>query len=236
MQSPAAVRLTANLNSLLHRQQRVEQAERGIRGDDVAHHVVDPSGVLGLDPIAATPLDDALEALIRAESEGWFLALPVPGVLAPLSGPPALNSAALDSGEAVVASSGGIGLVPHTVGSAVQWEVFAARRPQPPATPYEAERMLSEAILTAASALTQLDVAAGPRPSGSVRATLAPGYSARRQAAALRALSLVAACDAALTSDGASLSVFESDRRTAELRRVRAAASDALVAAVSWFG
>ena len=40
-----------------------------------------------------------------------------PGALAPLRGPAALNRAALEHGEAVVASDGGLGLVPHRVGA-----------------------------------------------------------------------------------------------------------------------
>jgi hypothetical protein len=45
---------------------------------------------------------------------------------------------------------------------------------------------------------------------------------------------LLAACDAALLDDGASISSFEADRRARELRRVRAKAGEALGSAVSW--
>jgi hypothetical protein len=87
VESLPAVRMTANLNSMIRGQQSIEQAERAILGDDVAHHVLDPEGTLGLDPLQASTLDDALEALLAAERDGWFLALPVPGSLAPLRGP-----------------------------------------------------------------------------------------------------------------------------------------------------
>ena len=90
----ASVRLTANLNSFLQGQQSLEQAERAIVGPDVAHHVLDPDGVLGLDPLAASSLDDALVRLKQVEPDGWFLALPVPGSLGPLRGPAAFNRAA----------------------------------------------------------------------------------------------------------------------------------------------
>ena len=45
---------------------------------------------------------------------------------------------------------------------------------------------------------------------------------------------LLAACDAALLHDGASISSFEADRRAQALRRVRARAGEALGSAVSW--
>jgi hypothetical protein len=234
MESLASVRMTANLNSMIRGQQRLEQAERAIVGPDVAHHVVDPDGELGLDPLQASTLDDALERLQQVERDGWFLALPVPGSLAPLRGPAAFNAAALEHGEAVVASSAGVGLVPIRVGSAVQWRVFSAERPFAPASPYDAERALNEVIITAAAALSRLDVAGGPRPAESAGPLLAPGYSSRQQATAERAARLLAMCDAALDHDGASISAFAADRRAGELRRVRARAGEALGAAVSW--
>jgi hypothetical protein len=234
MDSLASVRMTANLNSLIRGQQGLEQAERAIIGADVAHHVLDPDGVLGLDPFQASSLDTALERLREVEPEGWFLCLPVPGSLAPLRGPAAFNSAALEHGEAVVASSAGVGLVPMRSGPAVQWRVFAAERPLAPTSPYDAERALNEVILTAAAVLSQLDVAAGRRPAPAVGPVLAPGYSNRQRATAERAARLLAICDAALDDDGASISAFEADRRAGELRQVRALAGEALGAAVSW--
>jgi hypothetical protein len=234
MDSLPSVRMTANLNSMIRGQQSIEQAERAILGRDVAHHVVDPDGALGLDPLQASTLDAALEALLTAESDGCFLALPVPGSLAPLRGPAAFNHAALEYGEAVVASAAGLGLVPMRVGQAVQWRIFAAERPLPPSTPYEAERALNEVVIDAAATLSRLDVAAGTRPAPPNGAMLAPGYSTRQYATVERASRLLAACDAALLDDGSSISSFEADRRARELRRVRAKAGEALGSAVSW--
>ena len=233
MESLASVRLTANLNSLISGQQTLEQAERAVLGPDVAHHVVDPDGVLGLDPLQASTLDAALERL-GGRTQAWFLSLPVPGSLAPLRGPAAFNAAALEHGEAVVASSAGLGLVPMRLGPAVQWRIFAAELPLAPASPYDAERALNEVILSAAAALSRLDVAAGRRPDAPAGPLLAPGYSSRQRATAERAARLLALCDAALGHDGASISAFEADRRAGELRRVRARAGEALGAAVSW--
>jgi len=196
--------------------------------------VLDPDGVLGLDPLAASSLDDALERLKWIEPEGWFLALPVPGSLGPLRGPAAFNRAALEHGEAVVASTAGLGLVPIRVGQAVQWRVYAAERPLAPTSPYDAERALNEMVLSAAATLSRLDVASGPRPRMVSVLRLAPGYSTRQQMTAERAAVLMAACDAALAHDGASISSFEADRRATELRRLRLCAGEALGAAVSW--
>jgi hypothetical protein len=234
MESLPSVRMTANLNSLIMGRQRIEQAERAIVGADVAHHVVDPDGVLGLDPLQAADLDEALELLRAAEGEGWFLALPVPGALAPLRGPAPFNHAALEQGEAVVASAAGLGLVPLRVGAAVQWRVYAAERPFAPTSPYDAERALNEVVIDAASLLSRLDVATGPRPRMDTAPLLAPGYTTRRHSTAERASRLLAACDAALSDDGASLSSYEAGRRADELRRVRARAGEALGSAVSW--
>jgi hypothetical protein len=234
MDSLPSVRMTANLNSMIRGQQSIEQAERAIVDGDVAHHVVDPDDVLGLDPLQASTLDAALEALLAAESDGWFLALPVPGSLAPLRGPAAFNLAAVEQGEAVVASAAGLGLVPMRVGQAVQWRIFVAERPLPPSSPHEAERALNEVVIDAAATLARLDVAAGTRPESSTAVGLAPGYSMRQRATVERAARLLVACDAALLDDGASISSFEADRRASELRRVRAKAGEALGSAVSW--
>src|SRR5215204_5031938 len=234
MDSLPSVRMTANLNSMIRVQQSIEQAERAIVGADVAHHVVDPDDVLRLDPLQASTLDAALEALLAAEFDGWFLALPVPGSLAPLRGPAAFNLAAVEQGEAVVASAAGLGLVPIRVGQAVQWRIFTAERPLAPSSPYEAEQALNEVVLDAAATLSRLEIAGGARPTPAAEVLLAPGYSKRQRVTAQRAARLLAACDAALLDDGASISSFEADRRARELRRVRAKAGDALGSAVSW--
>ncbi|MET1005292.1 MAG: hypothetical protein ABWX96_07070 [Propionibacteriaceae bacterium] len=234
MESLPSLRMTANLNALTHGLIDPDRAAEAIRAVDVAHHVLDPDAVLDLDPWSANPLDDALVALARVEREGWALGLPAPGALAPLRGPRALNEAALQAGEVVVAQTGGVALVPLRVGRAVQWRVYAAERPFAPASPYEAERALNEAVLGAAKALAQLDLAAGTRPPDTTAARLAPGYSPRQVATANRTLYLLAACDAALTDDGGSVSSYEADLRSRTLRAVRTAASQALCAACSW--
>jgi hypothetical protein len=225
--------MTANLNAVVRFQVSVAEAAVAVVGADVAHHVVDPEGLLDLDPLRATPLEGALAVIAARELEMWVLALPVPGSLGPLRGPAALNQSALEAGEAVLAGSGGLGLVPHVVGRGVQWRVHRAERPFAPPSSYDAERALSEAVLNAAETLARLDVAGGARPR-EVGAELAPGYSPRQRVAADRAARLLSACDHALGSDGAAITSYEAEVRARELRRLRTAAGDALCAAASW--
>ncbi len=233
MQSLPALRLTVHLNAVLRFQVGVTEAAAAVVADDVAHHVVDPDDLLGLDPLAATPLAAALAAITSREPEMWLLALPVPGALAPLRGPSPLNLAAVEVGEAVVAAGGGLALVPHAVGRGIQWRTHRAERPFAPPSSYEAERVLSESVLQAAETLARLEVAGGNRPRDG-GAVLAPGYSPRQRVAADRAARLLGACDAALLSDGGAISVHEAELRARELRRLRRAAADALCAAASW--
>lgn len=233
MQSLPSLRLTAQLNAVLRFQVGVAEAAAAVVAGDVAHHVVDPEDLLGLDPLAATPLAAALPRIAAHEPEMWLLALPVPGALAPLRGPAALNLAAVEVGEAVVAASGGLGLVPHAVGRGVQWRAHRAERPFAAPSSYDAERALAETVLKAAETLTRLGVAGGSRPAEG-GAVLAPGYSPRQRFAADRAARLLVACDAALADDGGAISVHEAEVRARELRRLRRAAADALCAAASW--
>ena len=234
MQSLPSLRMTANLNAVVRFQVSVTEAAAAVVGDDVAHHVVDPEGVLDLDPLRATPLDAVLGTIAARDPELWVLALPVPGALGPLRGPAALNRAALEVGEAVLAGTGGgLGLVPHTVGRGVQWRLYRAERPASPPSSYDAERALSEAVLDAGATLSRLDVAGGARPAD-VRAELAPGYSPRQRVAADRAARLLHACDHALSTDGTAISSHEAEVRARELRRLRSAAGAALCAAASW--
>jgi len=231
-----SLRMAVNLNAVLHGQLALAPAAAGVLGSDVAHHVLDPDEVLGLDPSERTDLAAVLGRIAAPEPEAWVLALPEPGSLGSLRGPKEFNQAALAVGEAVVAISGGLGLVPFRVGQAVQWRVFRAERPFAPPTPYEAERQLSEAVLSAATTLARLEVAAGARPPDVAPMRLAPGYHPRQIATADRASRLLGACDLALLSDGAAISAFEVDARSRELRSVRLAAARALCAAATWIG
>jgi hypothetical protein len=226
-----SVRLTRQLNAMINNQTDAARAATSVRGEDVAHHVVDPSGLTGLDPLRATSLLDALPRLVELGRSGWLLAVPTPGRLGPLRGPAEFNRAALAAGSTVLAMTGGLALVPHRVGRAVQWRVHAAELPAPPPSPSEAERTLSETILTAGRILERLDVAGGPAPDSEPELGPAPGYPARQLHTAERAARLLVACGVALESDGASLTSYEVEARGRELRTVRAAAVDALCSA-----
>jgi hypothetical protein len=231
----AAIRMVSFLNAAGADPTLRERAPYAVQGSDVAHHVVDPQGLVGADPWQAANLPDVFDALVDQPGRPWLLALPAPGRLAPLAGPPALVRTALDAGAAVVAVGGGLALVPHRVGPAVQWEVLPAERPGTVPTAYEAERDLSETILRAARQLAELDVAGGERPADA-EVALAPGYPPRQRVAADRAARLWTACSVALADDGTSITAFEADRRRAALRDVRDAAAQALIASVTWLG
>ncbi len=231
----AAVRLVSYLNAAGLDPALAERAPFAVQGPDLAHHVVDPQGLVGVDPWTAVPLPEVFDMLLAHPGRPWLLALPGPGRLAPLQGPPELVRAALATGLAVVATGGGLALVPHQVGPALQWEVLPAERPGAVPTAYEAERELGETVLRAARELTDLDVAGGRRPKDAVL-ELAPGYPPRQRVAADRAARLWLASTSALDSDGSSISVYEADRRRAALRSVQEAAAQALIASVSWLG
>lgn len=229
-----SVRLASHLNALQHAQISAEVASAAITAPEVAHHVIDQEQRLGLDPSSAHPLETVLAELRLVERDSWVLALPVPGALGALRGPRQVNEAAVEAGEAVIGVTAGIALVPWRVGPAVQWQVLAAERPLTTLTPYDAERSLNEMVLEAADTLTSLQIAAGTRPRGDTGLRLAPGYPSRQLATAERAARLLQACDVALADEGGAISAYEADQRARVLRRLRAAASDALCAAVSF--
>lgn len=231
----ATIRMVSHLNAAALDPFQRERAPFAVQGSDVAHHVVDPQGLIGVDPWQAEPLAEVFDALVDHPGRPWLLALPGPGRLTPLQGPPELVRSALVAGTVVVASGGGLALVPHRVGPALQWELLPAERPGTVPTSYEAERELTETVLRASKQLRDLDVAGGERPED-ITIELAPGYSARQRVAADRAARLWTACTVALRHDGMSISVYEADRRRAALQAVRDAAGQALIASVSWLG
>ena len=230
----ASARMAGQLNAMINSARSVDQVAVEVVGSDVAHHVVDPDGVLGLDPTRAAPLADALDSLADGERQQWVLVLPTPGRLGALRGPTELNQLAVAAGAAVVGATCGLAVIPFAVGQAVQWRVAAAERPGLPPTPYEAERQLNETVLSAGAALARLQVAGGRRPTEPETVVLGAGPAPRRQAAAVRAARLWVACSRALTDDGGSISSFEADARARQLRAVRDAAADALCAAATF--
>ena len=106
---------------------------------DDATHVV--AGLPGVD--GSAPLARALAELRLSGAAYAGLALPEPGDPVGVGGPADFSRAALEAGEAVVA--GELGLVPHRVGSAVEWTAYVASRRQL-ADVGEADRGLRRAL------------------------------------------------------------------------------------------
>lgn len=235
----ATVRLVSHLNAVRHGTVSPEVAARGIVGPDVAHHVVDEHGLLGLDPLRANELQPAITAALLLVQDDWLLCLPRPGRTYGVRGPGL--QAALDAGAAAVPGAGTLLLAPRLVGRAVQWTVHPADRGGPIPDAHEAERTLSETVLEAGRALSDLDLAPAGPPGRRPRAGrqpdpvgLAPGYPARQATAVQRAWRLYDACERALDDEGGAISSFEMTSRREVLRRVHDASADALVAACTW--
>lgn len=199
-----------------------------------ATHVV--GGLPGVD--GPVPLARGLAEIRLAGTTSLGLALAAPGDLVGLGGPPALSSAALESGEAVVA--GALGLVPRRVGAAVEWTAYAAS-PRQVSDVGEADRALRLALQETAGALAELDVARW-RPEAAdelmnlhhpPRLKAPSGTPARCVDLAARSLHAGAIAELALEDDGGAVSAAEADRRRAALTPLAATARRGLVAACS---
>jgi hypothetical protein len=247
LMSAASVRFAVWSNAMLAAACDPDTAARQITAEDVGHQIAG----LPSHPDPAT-LPVALNLLRRAGGRQVYLALPVPGDPVGLAGPPAFNEAALEAGEAVLVGgtsmpSDGlapdyvVGLVPAYVGPAVQWQTWPARLP-PPADLPEADRGLRAALVEAANALAELDVARwnpdvadelidirriGSNPDDA----LAPGYGPRAVRTAATARRCLAIADAALADDGATIGGSDADARRRTILDLAGAARRALVAA-----
>ncbi|MGI9155837.1 MAG: hypothetical protein ACR2FG_04275 [Marmoricola sp.] len=195
--------------------------------------------VTGLDP---EPLSLVL-ALGRFRSSGAAgaaLALPVPGDLAGLAGPPTFNHRALEAGEAVLVVGAGLGLVPEYAEEVVTWHAVPAERPRP-LDPQEADGTLRTTLLETTRRLVELDVARW-RPEiadvlGNLRhrapAPLPRDFGAPRIASVDRAILCLEVVELARSTEGAAVSVHEIQERHAALAPLGRAARHALVAACS---
>jgi len=237
------LRLATTLNLLSSGRITAPEAEARLRGA-VAYHVADPDGLLGLDPLSASPVR---LALARAERLGagepgavhWALLLPEPGRLSGLRGPLAGNNAAVEAGAVVVSHSPVLGnrslaWVGQAVGPAVQWRLWAAERVVLPDDPREATRMLQAELLASAEALTQLDAATGTRPEHLAAPTLGPAYDERAQHLLDRAWLLLEACEQGLADASEVLHSHAVLERERHLRSLAGAARSAVSSAVSW--
>lgn len=111
------------------------------------HHVTGLPGHEG--PLALVFAFPALRDL-GAVSAG--LALPSDGDPLGLGGPADFNTAAIDTGEAVILTGSGLGLIPHRAGHGVMWQCLPAARRQLPDLG-EADRALRHTIATVAHRL-----------------------------------------------------------------------------------
>jgi hypothetical protein len=204
-----------------------------VLADDATHVVAGLPGTDG--PVG---LSRALAELRLAGATGVGLALPAPGDPVGLGGPPDLNAAALDAGEAAV--SAGLALVPRRVGAAVEWTTYDAR-PRQLSDVGESDRSLRLSLQRAAGALADLNVARWrPEVADALlnlrhRPELAPppGVPGRCVELAGRALQALGIVHLALEDDGAALDVDQSVARRDALTPLGAAARRALVAACS---
>lgn len=164
------------------------------------------------------------------------LALAAPGDLVGLGGPPDLNRAVIEAGEAVII--GGVGLVPEEDARTVLWRV----RPASPA-PFVDERETAVHLRTTLAevtrALVDLDVAAWqpeiPDLLMDLRrrpvAPLPPGFDGRRAETVERAALCMTIVELARSGEGGAVSAYEMERRGAALAALGRAARHALVGA-----
>jgi hypothetical protein len=173
-----------------------DEAVQEIVRDDSVHRIEGLPGEQG-----AVGLSLGLGRLRALEVTGFRIALPAPGHLLGLSGPPEFNARALAAREAVISvGRAAFGLVPAVTETGPQqdryvevvWQCLGVWDTPPADVPSlgEAERELAEALREATAALAQLDVAgAGPAAQAALdayrarakrgREVLAPGYPAR---------------------------------------------------------
>lgn len=214
-----------------------------LRGNEVTDHVLDAiaeDDVLHLvegDPDGNTLLD-LLLLVRRSGATAVGLALPVEGDLLGLGGPPGLNGAALEAGEAIVAGS--VALVPDVGDDTVHWHIHPAAPRQLPDVG-EADRALRAATLESANRLADLDVASW-RPEVADELTdlrhrpilAAPhGTPPRCVDLAARALRGRSTVDLALRDDGGAVTSAEVAARREALVPLERASRRALVAACS---
>ncbi|HLK96034.1 MAG TPA: hypothetical protein VK365_09890 [Nocardioidaceae bacterium] len=211
----------------------LDDARDAVIGGDAAHDV------LGLrdEPV---PLVLALGMLRATGADVARLALPAPGDLTGLGGPPGFNADALEAGEAVLLSSE-LGLVPSAVGAGVTWRVLPANQSHTVPDLAEADTALRETLLESSARLADLDVPRWrPEAAEGLQALRRPpgeplpaGFGVRAQRAATLALRCLALCDLALDDDGGAVSAWEAAERRDALGRLARAARHALMAACS---
>lgn len=197
--------------------------------DGSLHHVF-----LGLDPERPLPLVEAL-GTIRLLNTPVALALTAPGDPAGLAGPPEFNAAAMESGEAVLLTGAGLGLVPVAVGGALEWRCQPANRPVP-LDQRETRQTLRSTLREVTDELVELQIAAWSTEIPDLlmnRAAPAhppPGLSVQDRETLHSASLCLDIVGAAREIEPGAISAFEWSRFEAAMRRLDSAARRALVA------
>lgn len=230
-----AARMAWWLTSWLSGQSSPDAVREAVLDGDAAHDV---AGLSDRDELV--PLILALGRFRASGAHSAGLALAVPGDIVGLGGPPALNTAVLEAGEAVVLDGAGLALVPFRAGAGVVWQTVPANRRALDDLGV-ADRGLRRAIVEATQMLVDLDVASW-RPEVAdelmnlrhVPAYAAPpGTPPAAESLAGRALQAMDIAELAASDDGNAVTVFEATRRIDALRPLEYAARRALVAACS---
>jgi hypothetical protein len=249
--TPRAALLASWATAFLQGSAELEQAVSAIEDADEPHLVVSH-------PLAEpVELGEALVELREQRLVGLRLALPVPGDLLGLTGPPQVNRAALAAGEAAVGvvaeGSASPASVPALVpdvrafgspgdqGHCVTWRTSEASpaRPDVP-TLAEADRELTLAMRESTATLSSIATGSWGSDArdvaGSLRASSRPlmlpsSLGARAESLAERALTVLQILDAARADDGGALTSHTVLARAAALAPLDRAARRALVAA-----
>lgn len=240
------VRLVAALNAVHAGLATVPEVEAAVREN--AFWVQDPDRLLQMSE--RLTLRIGLAQMPRRLPGAWALALVTPGRFGGLRGPRDLNRLVLQ--QPADDDLGAVAVAVRHQGQAAAllgWEepagaqgddlvpvlaIHPAERPLPPATPAEAARALGSAMAEATSALAASGVVAGSRPDPAATVRLGQAYGAANQQLLDRAMTVLALVQAAREGESDLPHSHAVTRRAAALEPLRAAALDAVQAAVSW--
>lgn len=236
-------------------------AVAAVTRDDEPHEVTadfEVSATLGLAPKGG--LLELLTSLQRHGTPSLTVALPAPGDLLGLPGPPSFNEAAVEAGECVLTGEGpdgpggpAIGIVAEVTefgsvyepGAMVSWQAHSVgrRRVTDLGSVGEADRELRTALAEAVEELSRLDVArwredaamrvAAIRDGGLERGIIPPTTPQRCVQVLARAARVRAIVELASEDDGAAVTQLEAERRAQALRRLDGVSRRAIVAAVN---
>lgn len=202
-------------------------------------------GGTGFDSAGVHPVGVALADWKRVGTPALRLALPVPGDVRGLAGPPEFRAAAMQAGQAVYGNDFGVTVLigpetPSSAGPEVVWRRAPATDPQPdPLSVADAEHELAEAIRQTASDFARRGVTSwlsdiAPALSDARRAgerlhlpASHPPRAVRLVAQAERLTAVLAVVDA---DDTGPLTAAEVSERTAALAPLRLAVRRALLA------